>query len=192
MAPLKRSKLTDRFLYVFFDTECTQNLKKHDGSFEHIPNLICAQQMCSKCEAVDDLNVDWKPSGNVLTCFGRKTPWVNLLIISGCLVHSRTRFMLFHITHGYDAQFLLRKFLELRWTPQLIMDGTKILSMIVENLYFLDSLNFLPMSLKSMPKLFDLTCKKGYYPHFFNTANNLDYGTLSRTQVLCDRVHVRR
>jgi len=26
-----------------------------------------------------------------------------------------------------------------------------------------------------MPKSFDLTCKKGYYPHFFNTAKNLDY-----------------
>ena len=30
------------------------------------------------------------------------------------------------------------------------------------------------MSLKSMPKSFDLTCEKGYYPHF-NTANDLDY-----------------
>jgi G:T-mismatch repair DNA endonuclease (very short patch repair protein) len=55
------------------------------------------------------------------------------------------------------------------------MDGSKILSMVVENFHFLDSLNFLPMSLKSMPKSFDLTCKKGYYPHFFNTASNLNY-----------------
>jgi len=31
------------------------------------------------------------------------------------------------------------------------------------------------MSLKSMPKTFDLTRKKEYYPHFFNTAKNLDY-----------------
>jgi hypothetical protein len=44
------------------------------------------------------------------------------------------------------TQFLLRNLLELRWTPQLIKDGTIILSMIIENLYFLDSLNFLPMS----------------------------------------------
>jgi len=42
------------------------------------------------------------------------------------------------------------------------MDSTKILSMVVENTLFLDSLNFLPMSLKSIPKLFDLPCKKGY------------------------------
>jgi len=55
------------------------------------------------------------------------------------------------------------------------MDGTKILSMSVENFYFLDSLNFMPMSLKNMPKTFDLICKRGYYPHFLNTANNLDY-----------------
>jgi hypothetical protein len=31
------------------------------------------------------------------------------------------------------------------------------------------------MALKNMPKSFHLTCKKGYYPHFFNTAENLDY-----------------
>jgi len=84
-------------------------------------------------------------------------------------------YILSHNSRGYDAQFLLRKFLELRWKPELIMDGSKILSMVVANLYFLDSLNFLPMSLKSMPKSFDLTCKNGFYPHFFNTADNLDY-----------------
>jgi hypothetical protein len=40
---------------------------------------------------------------------------------------------------------------------------------------FLDSLNFLPMSLKRMPRSFDLSCKKGFYPHFFDTVSNLDY-----------------
>jgi hypothetical protein len=32
--------------------------------------------------------------------------------------------------------------LELRWKPKLIMDGSKILSMVVENFHFLDSLNY--------------------------------------------------
>ena len=58
VAPLKPSKLTNWNMCAFFDTECAQDFEKHDGSFEHIPNLICAQQKCSKCEAVDDLNVD--------------------------------------------------------------------------------------------------------------------------------------
>jgi hypothetical protein len=55
------------------------------------------------------------------------------------------------------------------------MEGSKILSMEVEHYHFLDSLNYLPMSLKSMPKSFDLTCRKGFYPHFFNTVCNLNY-----------------
>jgi hypothetical protein len=54
------------------------------------------------------------------------------------------------------------------------MDNTKILFMVVENLHFLDSQNFLPMSLKSMPKSLDLSCKKGYYPHFVNKADNMN------------------
>jgi hypothetical protein len=47
--------------------------------------------------------------------------------------------------------------------------------MTVEHLKFLDSVNFLPMSLKAMPKAFDLPYKKGDYPYLFNTAENLDY-----------------
>lgn len=80
-----------------------------------------------------------------------------------------------HNSRGYDIQFLLRKFLELRCTPQLIMDDSKILSMVVENMHIIYSLKFLPMNLKSMPNSFDLTFKKGYYPHCINTANNFDY-----------------
>ena len=64
VAPQKKpSKLTNRFLYVFFDTECTQDLERCDGPFEHIPNLICAQQVWFKCEAVDDLSVDCEQCG---------------------------------------------------------------------------------------------------------------------------------
>jgi len=33
VAPLKPSKLSDRFMYVLFETECTQDFKKCDGSF---------------------------------------------------------------------------------------------------------------------------------------------------------------
>ena len=47
--------------------------------------------------------------------------------------------------------------------------------MFVENLHFLNNPNFLPMSLKMMPKSFDLTRNKGYYTQFFNMAENLDY-----------------
>jgi len=40
LAPLKPSKLTDKFMYVFFEAEWTQDLEKCDRSFEHVPNLM--------------------------------------------------------------------------------------------------------------------------------------------------------
>jgi hypothetical protein len=64
VAPLKATKLSEKFVYVFFDTECTQDHEKRDGSFEHVPNLICAQQMCSKCVTMDDMNVDCEQCGS--------------------------------------------------------------------------------------------------------------------------------
>jgi hypothetical protein len=63
---------------------------------------------------------------------------------------------------------------ELKWVPKLIMGATKIHCMTVEHLIFLDSLNFLPVSLKAMPKAFNLP-NKGEYPHLFNMDQNLDY-----------------
>ena len=66
-------------------------------------------------------------------------------------------YVISHTSRGYDAQFLLRRYLELRWEPKLIMDGSEILNMVVENLHFLDLLYYLSMSLKGMPKSFDLS-----------------------------------
>jgi len=66
-------------MYFFFDTECTQDFKKHDGSFEHIPNLNCAQQMCSKCEAVEDLSVDCKYCGKGTHMFWAEHPVRNFI-----------------------------------------------------------------------------------------------------------------
>ena len=72
------------------------DLERHDGSFVVIPNLIYAQQMYSKCESVDDMNVDYEQCGKHTHVFFCKTPQVNVLIISGSLDHSRTRFLPYH------------------------------------------------------------------------------------------------
>ena len=57
----------------------------------------------------------------------------------------------------------------------MIMDGTKILSIIVDKLQFLDSLNFLPTSLKNMHKSFESARKKCYYPHLLIRFSNFVY-----------------
>ena len=54
----------------------------------------------------------------------------------------------------------------------------KIMSMELTEakIKFRDSLNFLPMPLKALPKTFGLTeLKKGYFPHFFNRKENQCY-----------------
>ena len=130
--------------------------------------------MCCKCEAVDDLSVDCKQCWAYLR-FWAKDP-------VGKFIDNLRQSRLFadkicvtsHDSRAYDAQFLLRKFLKLRWTPQMIMGGTKILGMVVENLHSLDSLNCLPMSLKCMPKSFGWNCDslpKGVHFHQFKKTN---------------------
>jgi hypothetical protein len=96
MALLKPSKLSDRFMYVFFDTECTQDLERHEGSFEHIPNRICAQQMCSKCETITDMIVDCEQCDKRVHVFWQD-PVGKFLIISGSPDHSWIRYLLFRI-----------------------------------------------------------------------------------------------
>ena len=81
-----------------------------------------------------------------------KTTWANLLIISGSPDLSHGSFTLFHTTLVNKMQFLIRRFLEPRWPPQLIMEGSKILRTGVEKHNFLDSHNYLPVSVKKMSK----------------------------------------
>lgn len=60
--------------------------------------------------------------------------------------------------------------------PSLIVNGAKIMSMEIDKFKFIDSLNFLPMSLAALGKSFGITeLKKGFFPHFFNTEDNQDY-----------------
>ena len=63
----------------------------------------------------------------------------------------------------------------LKWRPELIMNGLKIMFMKMEHLVFLDSVSFLSCSLRKLPEAFRLTASKSWYPQYFNTEENLDY-----------------
>jgi hypothetical protein len=138
MAPLKPRKLSSRFMYVFFDAERTQDLEKHEGSFEHVPKLICAEQMCSQCQASEDLSVDCKQCGKRVHVFRQDPVGKFIEYLRQSTPFAEKILVISHNSRGYDAHFLLRRFLELRWVPKLIMDGTKILSMCVEHIQFMD------------------------------------------------------
>jgi len=49
------------------------------------------------------------------------------------------------------------------------MNGLKIMCMKMEHLVFLDSVSFLPCSLRKLLEAFGLTTSKSWYPHDFNT-----------------------
>jgi len=73
--------------------------------------------------------------------------------LSPAVLAIRGQVLLYHIilvdtTHGFCCEI----FLEMRWTPQLQMYDTKILSMVLDTLHFVESIDFVSMSLKSMPK----------------------------------------
>ena len=83
-----------------------------------------------------------------------------------------------HNFQGYDGYFIQNYLNKNAIKYEVILRGAKILSMTIPmfNIKFIDSLNFIPMSLAKFPKTFGETelCK-GYFPHLFNKEENQDY-----------------
>ena len=83
-----------------------------------------------------------------------------------------------HNFQGYDGYFIAKYLIQNAIKYEFILRGAKILSMTIPmfNIKFIDSLNFIPMSLAKFPKTFGETelCK-GYFPHLFNKDENWNY-----------------
>ncbi|KAJ8911928.1 hypothetical protein NQ315_016269 [Exocentrus adspersus] len=141
---------TNDELFIFYDLETRQE-KEQNGGLLHEPNLCVFKQCCDTCF----------DSSNSITC--KKC---GVVVIA-------------HNGQAFDHNFILNYLLiESAITPELIMRGTKIISMTVGNVKFLDSLNYFPMPLAKLPTVFGLDSnnfKKGYFPHLFNTISNADY-----------------
>jgi len=80
-----------------------------------------------------------------------------------------------HNPKAFDLYFIQNRAIVLKWQPKLKMNGLKIVCMKMEHLVFLDSVSFLPCPLRKFPYAFGLTVSKSWYPHYFNTEDNLDY-----------------
>ena len=89
----------------------------------------------------------------------------------GCIVVA-------HNFQGYDGYFIKEFLIDNAIHYEIIYRGAKSLSMTVSlfNIKFIDSLNFIPMSLAKFPKTFGQNelCK-GYFPHMFNKDENQNY-----------------
>jgi hypothetical protein len=63
----------------------------------------------------------------------------------------------------------------MKWKPELILNGLKIVSMKIEHMLFIHSVSYLPMPLRELSDAFGLSVTKSWYPHYFNTNSNLNY-----------------
>jgi hypothetical protein len=59
--------------------------------------------------------------------------------------------------------------------PQIDIKRPKDSKYEDSNIQFLDSVSYMPMPLRKLPKAFGLRTCKSWYPHLFNTKANLDY-----------------
>jgi hypothetical protein len=130
MQPLKNElPRSDNVLFVFYDFETTQDTKFSENATEHIPNLVCVQQFCSVCEMQDDIDIDCERCGkrrhslfddtvgDLLSYLCEPRRWCDKVI---AIAHNAKVFV---------SQFILRRAIILKWTPDLILTGLKIISM---------------------------------------------------------------
>jgi hypothetical protein len=177
MKPLKNEvPRSDDVLFVFYDFETTQDTKFADMATLHVPNLVCLQQFYARCENQPVIDADSlrcgkrrhtffeeDPVGDLLTYLCEPRPWCNKVIAIA------------HNAKSFDSQFILSRVVLLRWKPELILNGMKIVSMKTEHMTFLDSASYLPMPLRKLLEALGVSVNKSCYPHYFNTKKNRDY-----------------
>jgi hypothetical protein len=155
---------TDNVLYVFYVFETTQNKTYSNTAKAHLPNLLCVQQLCARCELMEDVSIDcvrcgrrkhsfWNdPVGDLLTYLCEPRSWANKNVAIA------------HNAKAFDLNFILNRTIMLKWKPELITNGLKIISMKMEHLVFLDSVPFLPCAQRKLPEAFGLQATNSWYP----------------------------
>jgi hypothetical protein len=97
-----------------------------------------------------------------------------------------------HSAQAFGLLFILNRLVCRKLLPGFfIINGQKIICLNVENITFLDSLNYLAMPLRNLSEAFGLTARKSWYPHFFDTTDNMNH-ECPATDVSCygtNRMH---
>ena len=95
--------------------------------------------------------------------------------------HQKNFILIAHNAKGFDLYPVLETLIDRHAIrpDKIIYNGSKITYMYVAkklNLTFLGSSNFLPMKLAKIPGALGLSeLSKGFFPHFFNRIENMDY-----------------
>jgi len=173
--PLKNElPRSDKVLFAFYDFKTTKDTQLTESTTVRIPNLVCIKHFCSLCEKEPNIDVNCVRCsrrrhafyddlvGDLLTYLCKQRPWCEKVIAIA------------HNAKGFDAHFILDRAILLKWIPKLTLNGEKIACLKIQHLTFLDSIPFVPMALRKLPKAFGLTAFKSWYSHYFHTRSNLD------------------
>lgn len=181
---------------------CTNCKRSYCGYNRHIPNYAVSQTVCDKCkndEFSSDSMCDYCGDRCTLCCGRGPTGFIKPPCQNGKCGQREKIFQGFntafefsqwlispqhsdmvciaHNSKNFDTHFILNYCVDNGIFPEIIFQGTKVMSMKIKEiqLRFIDSINFLPFSLKKVAKLFDLEVKKGYFPHFVNKESMYNY-----------------
>ncbi|XP_046399322.1 uncharacterized protein LOC124165837 [Ischnura elegans] len=175
-------KLCPKFAFVFYDIETRQDDRfgQKEGVFAHTPNLLVSQVCCDQCISSTQINPDCQGCGGRGKVFEDPEPVLQFLKYIKTLADDGFKDIICvaHNAKSFDNQFVLKTMLEkTAWKPELLMNGSKIVSMSYGGLRFIDSINFIPMSLAKLPAALGLDNEltKGFFPHLFNTSANSSY-----------------
>ena len=116
------------------------------------------KQFCSRFEEVEDClrcgkrkHSFWPDSvGDLLTYLTEPRPWADKIVAIA------------HNAKAFDHHFILNRAILLKWKPEIIMNGLKIMCMKVEHIVFLGSESFLPWPLLKLPEAYGLTASKSW------------------------------
>lgn len=183
MKPLK-SINQSLSMFIFYDFETQQNVRLR-GNWNvklHIPNFCVVQRICNICCNDNEIENPCNTCGIRQFIF-KDTETAVTGIVDIAFQNYKNKFQhiicLAHNARSFDAQFILRHLVDVKRTqfPKLILNGTKIIEMRIGNIVFLDTLNCFHMPLSSLPKSFgsEDEVTKAYFPHLFNTLENLQY-----------------
>jgi len=80
-----------------------------------------------------------------------------------------------HNAKAFYLLFVLNGLVRMKMVPELLIMNGQIMCLKVENITWLDSLNYLAMPLRKLPEAFELTAVKSWCSHLFNTAEDMKY-----------------
>ena len=154
---IQKTEQTEESQYnqlLFFDLECKQEHGVHEANLCIVQNEAGREELFQGSDTIKKF-----------------CEWLLTKENQGCIVVA-------HNFQGYDGYFIQNYLNKNAIKYEVILRGAKILSMTIPmfNIKFIDSLNFIPMSLAKFPKTFGKTelCK-GYFPHLFNKEENQNY-----------------